>query len=448
MTGYPSALSFFIKSIQNGRLSPFKLLEDTCQNLETIDKQIKSFLPERYRCDRVQNDLYHLFEKFPDEKKRPPLFAIPVGIKDLFNVDGLPTQAGSKIPPEEFKGKEAKIVSQLKEAGAIILGKTVTTEFAYFTPGKTVNPHNPLHTPGGSSSGSAAAVAAGICPLAFGTQTIGSISRPASYCGVIGFKPSQGRLSTEGIFLFAPSIDQAGYFTNDLQGAKIVASILCENWNKNIKTSKDPVIGIPKDNYIKQADRKITKYFKFLVSILKSSKFKLIRLPAFENIKKLNNQHNDIIAYEFAKVHTRLYKKYSHLYSDKSKELYQKGASIKEDYYKSLLKQRLEFIERFTEYTRQNGIDIWISPSATSLAPKGLSSTGSPLMNLPWTYLGFPTLSVPFQHPLRPIELPWNIQFATLKNEDEKLFNYVEKISEGINGSWVKVGFPNENQSV
>jgi len=153
-----------------------------------------------------------------------------VGIKDIFHVDGFVTRAGTRVPPERFAGPEAASVALLREAGALIAGKTVTTEFAYFEPGPTRNPHNPAHTPGGSSSGSAAAVAAGLCQLALGTQTIGSVIRPAAFCGVVGFKPSFGRIPTSGLVYFSRTIDHVGLFTQDLDGMELAASVLCRDW--------------------------------------------------------------------------------------------------------------------------------------------------------------------------------------------------------------------------
>src|SRR5690606_13419755 len=144
--------------------------------------------------------------RVPARKRYPPLYGALVGVKDVFHVDGFVTRAGSKLPPELFAGPEAVCVKRLREAGALIAGKTVTTEFAFFEPGPTRNPHNVAHTPGGSSSGSAAAVAAGMCNLALGTQTIGSVIRPAAYCGIIGFKPSLNRIPTEGLVYFSRTI--------------------------------------------------------------------------------------------------------------------------------------------------------------------------------------------------------------------------------------------------
>ncbi|MBT3755848.1 MAG: amidase, partial [Candidatus Cloacimonetes bacterium] len=207
------SLSKVISHLQNKELTPEKLIDDLCDKLEKWDKRIKAFLSETNRRERLHQELKELYHNFPYPNKRPILFGIPIGVKDIFHVNGFETKAGSDLPSEILQGEESVAVSKLKQAGALIMGKTVTTEFAYFHPGATCNPHNFAHTPGGSSSGSAAAVAAGFCPLALGTQTIGSISRPASFCGVIGFKPSIGRISTAGVIPFSKSADHIGFFT-------------------------------------------------------------------------------------------------------------------------------------------------------------------------------------------------------------------------------------------
>ncbi|HNQ95952.1 MAG TPA: amidase family protein, partial [Anaerolineales bacterium] len=152
---------------------------------DSREPEVLAFIPESNRFERLQKDAEELTKKFPDANNRPPLFGMTLGVKDIFHVNGFVTQAGSKLPSQDLQGNEATSVTKLKNAGALILGKTVTTEFAYFTPGPTCNPHNPSHTPGGSSSGSAAAVGAGLCDIALGTQTIGSVIRPAAFCGVV-----------------------------------------------------------------------------------------------------------------------------------------------------------------------------------------------------------------------------------------------------------------------
>src|SRR5262249_36236072 len=150
---------------------------------------------------------------------------------------------------------EAACVRKLREAGALVLGLTVATEFAYFEPGPTRNPHNLAHTPGGSSSGSAAAGAAGYCQLALGTQTSGSVLRPAAYCGLVGFKPSYGRIGTSGLIFCAPTLDTVGYLTQDLASAQLLAPLLCENWQAERAPVAMPVLGVPDGPYLAQASQ-------------------------------------------------------------------------------------------------------------------------------------------------------------------------------------------------
>src|SRR5262249_2824459 len=160
----------------------------------------------------------------------PSLYGVLIGVKDIFRATGFPTRAGSRLPPELLAGDEASCVTLLKSRGALILGKTVTAEFAYIDPGPTRNPYNLDHTPGGSSSGSAAAVAAGYCSLALGTQTIGSVIRPASYCGIVGFKPSYDRIPTDGVIHVSKALDHVGLLMQDVPGMALAASILCREW--------------------------------------------------------------------------------------------------------------------------------------------------------------------------------------------------------------------------
>jgi Asp-tRNA(Asn)/Glu-tRNA(Gln) amidotransferase A subunit family amidase len=148
-----------------------------------VEPHIRALLPERRRLSRLRTEARQLAERWPDPSTRPPLYGIPVGIKDLFRVDGFPTRAGSQLPARLFAGPEAPVVSALRAAGALVLGKTAMDEFACCEPPPTRNPHHLAHTPGGSSSGSAAAVAAGLCPLALGTQTSRSVIGPAAFCG-------------------------------------------------------------------------------------------------------------------------------------------------------------------------------------------------------------------------------------------------------------------------
>ena len=196
MLTQPTLLAEIADRLRSGDLDLHAYIDTLCDRIEQVDPQVQAFLPEPGRRARLHAAADELLATFPDPDDRPLLFGVPTGVKDIFHVDGFATYAGTAVPPEEFAGAEAVSIRRLRDAGGLIAGKTVTTEFAFFEPGPTHNPRNLAHTPGGSSSGSAAAVAAGLCPLAFGTQTIGSVIRPAAFCGVVGFKPT---LSTKTI---------------------------------------------------------------------------------------------------------------------------------------------------------------------------------------------------------------------------------------------------------
>jgi len=385
-----------ISDLKNNKFSIAELLDEICEKLVVEDNIIKSFLPEPNRRQRLQKDLDKLYSRFPDPKKRPLLFGIPVGIKDIFNVEGFVTKAGSKLPESVFSGKEAACVTSLKNAGALILGKTVTTEFAYFEPGPTRNPRNPQHTPGGSSSGSAAAVAANFCSLTLGTQTIGSIIRPAAYCGVVGVKPSSGRISNNGVFPFSASIDQVGFFVKDTESAPVAAAILIEEWKAvNNCSRKDIVLGIPEGVYLQQADPEVLLTFRKDIDKFKKSGVRIIQFDTLDNIKEINRLHQIIIAKEFAEVHLNLFKKYGGLYSRTAVELMNQGMRVNEYELQKALSGRAEYRTSLQQKMQELKLDFLVTPAVSTFAPLRLNSTGNPIMNLPWTYYGLPVAVIP-----------------------------------------------------
>ncbi|MFE3768396.1 amidase family protein [Streptomyces sp. NPDC059122] len=218
-------------ALRSGVDDPLDAVRRTCDRIDAVDPRIQAFVPEPGRRERLSAAARELAAAGPPGPAgRPALYGIPVGIKDIVHVDGLPTRAGSALPPEELAGAQAAVVDRLSAAGALIAGKTVTAEFAVTAPGPTRNPHNPAHSPGGSSSGSAAAVAAGMIPLAIGTQTVGSMIRPAAYCGVVGFKPTYGRIPLDGVIPNASSFDTLGCYATELAGIALAAPVLCDGW--------------------------------------------------------------------------------------------------------------------------------------------------------------------------------------------------------------------------
>ena len=220
-----------VSALRRGDLTLNSLIDEFQARFEASEPVIQAFLPERNRFERIRRDAQDLEARYRDAGARPPLYGAMLGVKDIFHADGFVTRAGASLPADLLAGDESAVVTALKRAGALILGKTVTTEFAYFEPGPTRNPHHTGRTPGGSSSGSAAAVASGLAHVSIGTQTVGSVIRPAAYCGIVGFKPSFGRVSCAGLVTFSPSADHVGFFTGDIADMQAAAAAVIPNWN-------------------------------------------------------------------------------------------------------------------------------------------------------------------------------------------------------------------------
>ena len=223
-----------IERIKTGKNSSVEVCQSYINRIEKFEKDVKAwaYFDKEYLLERARHaDDYRL-----SGKPIGPLHGLPVAIKDIISTDDMPTGCGTKIRQSVRTKDDAFIINLLVSAGAIIMGKTVTTEFAYFDPGPTTNPHDYKRSPGGSSSGSAAAVAAYMAPLAIGTQTNGSLIRPASYCGVIGFKPSYGLISRQGILKQSHFLDQVGIFSRNVEDAALIAKVLIKKDNQDKAT--------------------------------------------------------------------------------------------------------------------------------------------------------------------------------------------------------------------
>jgi len=375
-------------------LDIFERLDQLEAQFQTWEPQIQAFLPEENRFDRLRHEAESLSNQYPNPEDRSSFFGTLIGVKDIFHVDGFETHAGSRLPVDALKGTEAESVRRLKSAGALIVGKTVTTEFAYFTPGPTRNPHNLEHTPGGSSSGSAAAVAAGLCDLALGTQTIGSIVRPASFCGVAGLKPSYDRISREGVIPLSPTLDHIGAFSSSVAAIKNAARFLYKDWSEQTDVDK-PVLGIPDGPYLQSVSAEMLAHFENICGMLAKAGYEIKHLSIMPDFQAIRDHHNVILAVEAARGHALWFEKYAGLYSPKFTELIKRGQSIPEMQLKISLKARDELRAELRQAMIDGNIELWICPSAPGPAPRGLESTGDPVMNLPWTQAGLPSVNLP-----------------------------------------------------
>ncbi len=413
-------------ALRSGALDLFEYLDALFIRQEQVEPVVQAFTPEPDRRGRIMAEARALLERYPQPGQRPPLFGIPIGVKDIFHVEGLLTRAGSNLPPDELTGPEAAVVAGFKRAGSLIMGKTVTTEFAYFEPGPTRNPHNPAHTPGGSSSGSAAAVAAGLVPLAIGTQTIGSVIRPAAFCGIVGYKPSYNRIDPAGVIFFSPSADHAGLFTQDVAGMRLAASVVCNGWDATTDAVRKPVLGIPAGPYLAQASQEALDAFAAQVAALRDAGYSVREIPLFGNIADINRIHRQLIAAEFAQQHAQWYQQFKELYRPRTAALIEEGMAVAPEVVADARDLQRLLREEVLHIMDVNDVDAWIAPAAPGPAPEGLNSTGDPVMNLPWTFLGLPATTVPAGAAAN--GLPLGLQIIGPWMMDEEMLAWAEDV--------------------
>jgi Asp-tRNA(Asn)/Glu-tRNA(Gln) amidotransferase A subunit family amidase len=424
----PDPLAPLARTLRSGDREPATLAADLCDRLEAIDGDVEAFLPEAGRRERVTREAAARAARDDDPSTRPSLFGVPVGLKDIFHVEGYATAAGSSLPVATLTAQESTAVTRLREAGALALGKTHTTEFAYAAPPPTRNPNALGHTPGGSSSGSAAAVAAGMCPLALGSQTVGSVLRPAAFCGVVGFKPSYGRIPTDGVVPFAPSVDHVGTFTADVAGAARAASVLCDGWEPTDPT-ESPILGVLEGPYVEQADPAGRAGVAAAADRLTDAGFEVRRLSMLKDVDAVNERHDRLIAAEMALSHAEWYADHADRYADATAAMIERGREVGVDTVVDARAARLDLRDRMAERMDAAGVDVVLSPAALGPAPEGIDDTGDPIMNLPWTNAGLPSLSIPCG---RVGDLPLGLQCVAPFGADEALLAWSVDVAAAV----------------
>ena len=428
----PLSLSKQVAATRSGALPLQELIAETLARWDAVNPLVRAMLPDPRLRERLSSEAADIADRWPVPSQRPPLYGAMVAVKDIFNVQRMPTRAGSAVPPESFSGREADVVARLREAGALVLGKAVTTEFAYFAPGATANPHDRAHTPGGSSSGSAAAVAAGIAPLAFGSQTVGSVVRPASFCGVVGFKPSYDRIPTGGTLYYSPSVDTVGCFVQSVADAALAASSVLLGWRAGEDAEAPPPrIGIPEGPFLEQAGAEMHAALDEAARRLGEVRMTVERAKTLHDIAEINVRHRNLTTYEFAQTHRERYASYGAFFRPQSAELYEAGLAISSDDHEAGRASRIALRQRLHERMDRAGIDAWLAPSAVGPAPKGLGSTGDPAMNLPWTHAGMPVISLPFSDAGG---LPLGLSLVGRFGHDETLLGQAAMVESALGG--------------
>ena len=352
------------------------------------------------------------------------LHGVPIGIKDIIDTATLPTENGTPVFAGRQPDTDARVVQLLIAQGAVILGKTVTTELAFFGPGKTRNPHDPDRTPGGSSSGSAAAVADYQVPLALGTQTAGSIIRPASYCGVLGFKPTFGTVRRDGVLEQSPPLDTIGGYARSTSDIAMLMATLFEPPDPQLthrpSLGQTPHFAFVKSPAWQHGEPEMQAAFAKLVSE-NANRIEEVDLPApFHETSDLQKavQFRDI-----ARNYGPILDANPGVISDKLAEVIAAGRTVSDRDYEQALAAREPLYEALSPIlTRYEAI---LTPAATGVAPVGLSATGSPVFNFLWTYLGMPAISVPL---LESDNLPLGVQLVGARGADAKLLAAAEAL--------------------
>lgn len=413
-----------VEALRSGILSLREYHKTLQSRMNAVEYYIKAFVSEPTRWDRIDRERNALLSQTSTPK--PPLYGVPIGVKDIMHATGFVTQAGADVPPAEITDTQATVVTRLREAGALVMGKTRTAEFAYFHPPRTRNPVDLEHTPGGSSSGSAAAVAAGLCPVALGTQTGGSITRPAAFCGIVGVKPSYDRIPTDGVLPLAPSVDHVGYFTQDIASAQLVGPVLYPNWQNNVNTDDLETIGVVDGTYLQQASDTAISHFERHVDQLQEHGYEVRRLSVFKDVEAINTRHRKLMAAEAALSHSHLYPRYKKQYASETAELIESGQNVDIATLTSAQNGRHQLRTQLNTTFDEHALDIIISPAAPGPAPKGIDSTGDPIMNLPWTHSGLPTVTLPAS--TTSAGLPIGLQCAAPFGSDEQLLQHTAQL--------------------
>lgn len=381
--------------IVGGGLSPGELLEALIERIDRLEPVLEAWVTIDHEGAREAAKV--LDEEAEEGRFRGPLHGIPVGVKDIYYTEGLRTTMGSPIYKDFVPAYDARTVESLREAGAIILGKTETTEFALSDPAPTRNPWNTEHTPGGSSSGSAAAVSSGMCPAALGTQTGGSVIRPAAFCGVVGMKPTYDLISRKGVFPLSWSLDHVGFFTRSVEDAAVMLGALAEreiaSLGKSLDESQPPRLGVLRGYFQEKAEESVWTGFEDAVERLSDAGAEVSEVPLPPSFGVVHAAHGLILASEAASVHEENFRARRADYRIGLRGTIASGLMVPASAYLRAQRIRNRFI-REAEATLK-GVDCLITPPAPTPALRGLESTGDPSFNAPWSFAGLPSMTIP-----------------------------------------------------
>lgn len=443
-----------LTQIQQEQLLPSQLLESYLTRLAQREPVVKAWTHLAIAAARQQaahQDQQLRARPVNAIIKEQPLFGVPIGIKDIFATVDMPTAWGLPLYRDRYLPEEAAVVTRLKAAGAIILGKTVTTELATAAAGTTRNPHNLAHTPGGSSSGSAAAVADGMVPLAIGSQTMGSILRPAAYCGIFGFKPSFSCISRQGVMPVSVDLDHVGMFARCLNDIRLVFEALVDRQPILPESEASSMMANqaqpPRLAWIKTPDWSLIdpvaqSRLKQIVRVFFPSAVTItpVDLPTTELDYWATTQ--TLCAYGLYQHHGDLLKNHLSACSPKLQDWLRRGQVIDQSAYATALGAQKQFQTSIDALL--NDFDAILTPVTTGPAPRGIKNTGSPRFCSLWTLCGLPAIALPIGKTSD--GLPLACQLVGRRNSDRQLLNMAEYCWEQISLSIGSMTVPAQNK--
>ena len=423
------SVSELVTNIKNNSVSPVELMRALLDRINLLEPSLKAWV--HLDQDQAMMEAKSKEKQLKSGEALGPLHGVPIGVKDIYYTAGIPTTACSRVLSDFIPNYDATLVDTLRRAGAIILGKTVTTEFACADPSPTINPWNAKHTPGGSSSGSAVAVSSRMCPAALGSQTIGSVLRPASYNGLVGFKPGLGRVSRYGVIPVSWTLDTMGWLVRTVQDAALLLQVLAVTDPKDPASSKAPVsdylsnlskysqpkFGVLRNFFYDQADEQTKNNFDDILESFKKSGAQIIDLSIPDTMHTAIADQQLIMSVEAAAFHEPLFNGQQDMYQPKLREMIEKGLKVTGVEYSKAKERRLEFVREMENLAEQ--ADVLITPSTPTPALADLSNTGNTAFQGPWTYCGLPTITIPSG--LSTTGLPLGIQLISPELAEAKL---------------------------
>lgn len=423
----PGDISAIQSSFASGASDPVSFLEALLQRTEVVEPHIHAWLS--LDADNALHQARVCRDEMQQGINRGPLHGIPVAIKDVIDIAGQPTQAGS-ASREQCKPAtmDANIVAMLRAAGAIILGKVHTTEYAYFEgPPPTRNPWHPAHTPGGSSAGSAAAVASGTAVCSIGTQTAGSVVRPASYCGIAAFKPTTQDLSTAGVTPLAPSFDTVGWFGYRMRDVSVISAALQPQRYKNSRSHRPLRIAILESPLFSDADTAVRDNLNDIRARLQSAGHQVTSLASAVDLSACLSLHQTVLEYELSRIHGDLEITHPNKISPAFLAAIVRGKALKDAAYADALHRIMQV--QLTFWDACADIDVVIAPVAPNVAPEGMP-TGDPRYIIPLTALGGPIATVPVG--LAPSGMPLGVMLCSAPGSDATLLGDALSIADVI----------------